>query len=417
MVQAALCAPKRKSRSMSSEDAPYPLRSRAESGFTAAAQRARMTLLIAWRNLVHDRIRFAITLVGIAFSTILMGIQLGMLLNFVHTISTIVDHAGADLWITAEGVPSVDLATPQQERRRYQAMAADGVASAESYMLHFGFLKRPDGVRQIVVVIGVDPDAEMGLPFDLVDGVDARQALAEPDGAIIDRLYQEKLGVRGLGETLEINGRRIRIVGFTNGIRTFTQSPYVFMSLAKARTLFIPPDNDISYVLVRVAPGHRPEEVAATLSARMSEVEVLTAAEIAARSQYHWLVTTGAGVTLVSSTLLAIFVGVVIVAQTLYASTMDRLPEYAVIRAMGGPRSYLYKIIIQQAVLGGLFGAAVGLVVIALVVAGTRQLSAAPEVPPWLALGIVVATMLMCVAASVGSIGKVMRIDPVKVFR
>jgi putative ABC transport system permease protein len=402
---------------MLSTDSLYLLRSRVESVSAAASKGARMTLLIAWRNLVHDRIRFAITLVGIAFSTILMGIQLGMLLNFVHTISTIVDHAGADLWITAEGVPSVDLATPLQERRRFQAMSVEGVAAAEPYMLHFGFLKRRDGVRQIVVVIGIDPDATMGLPFSMVDGTSAQEALATPDGAVIDRLYADKLGIKTLGETVEINSHRIRVVGFTNGIRTFTQAPYVFMSLAKARSLFYAPDNDIAYVLVRVAEGHRPEAVAATLAARMSEVEVMTAAQFAERSQNYWLITTGAGVTLISSTLLAIFVGVVIVAQTLYASTMDRLPEYAVIRAMGGPRSYLYKIIIQQAVLGGLFGAAVGLAVIAVIVAFTRNLSSAPEVPLWLAFGIVVATVLMCVLASIGSIGKVMSIDPVKVFR
>src|SRR5256885_5909033 len=89
---------------------------------------ADLTLLIAWRNLVHDRLRFTVTLVGIAFSTILMGIQLGMLLNFMRTISTIVDHAGADLWIAAHGVPSVDLATPIEERRRFQALAVEGVA-------------------------------------------------------------------------------------------------------------------------------------------------------------------------------------------------------------------------------------------------------------------------------------------------
>jgi putative ABC transport system permease protein len=400
-----------------SGDTLFALKSRAESASAAASKGARMTLLIAWRNLVHDRIRFAITLTGIAFSTILMGIQLGMLLNFVHTISTVVDHAGADLWITAEGVPSVDLATPLQERRRFQAMSVEGVAAAEPYMLHFGFLKRPDGVRQIVIVIGIDPDATMGLPFAMVDGQSAKDALAEPDGAVIDRLYADKLGIRTLGETVEINSHRIRVVGFTDGIRTFTQAPYVFMSLAKARSFFYAPDNDIAYVLVRVAEGYRPEAVAAALSARMSEVEVLTAGQLAWRSQYYWLVTTGAGITLVSSTLLALLVGVVIVAQTLYASTMDRLPEYAVIRAMGGPRSYLYRIIVQQAVLGGMFGAAIGLAIIAVVVVFTRNMSSAPEVPLWLAFGIVAATIGMCVIASIGSIGKVMTIDPVKVFR
>ncbi len=396
-----------------------PLSTRQESmqGVTAGPSGARMTFLIAWRNLVHDRMRFAITLVGIAFSTILTGVQLGMLLNFIHTVSIIVDNAGADLWITADGVPSIDLATPMQERRRFQALAVNGVAAAEAFMIHFGFLQRNDGVRQIVLVVGVAPNAQMGLPFFMVEGGSPKQALSEPDGAVIDRLYAEKLGIHKLGERFEVNGHRFRVVAFTRGIRTFTQAPYVFMSLANARSLFYPPDNDTAYVLIRVAEGFRPSDVGAALSTHMPEVEVLSSFQLALRSQYYWLVTTGAGLTLISSTLLAIFVGVVIVAQTLYASTMDRLPEYAVIRAMGGPRSYLYKIIIQQAMLGGLFGATIGLGIIAVVVVSTDHLSSRPEMPMWLLFCLVLTTIFICVTASIGSIGKVMKIDPVKVFR
>lgn len=387
------------------------------SYFSGMTNATGMTFLIAWRNLVHDRIRLAITLIGIAFSTILTGIQLGMLLNCIHTVSIIVDNAGADLWITAVGVPSVDLATPMEGRRRFQAMTVKGVAVAEPYLLHFAFLKRSDGVRQIVIVLGMEADAEMGLPFSLAKTSDARELLSSPDGVIIDSLYAEKLGIHALGERFEINGHRFRVVAFSKGVRTFTQSPYVFMSLANARSLFYPPDNDIAYVLVRVAQGYSPEIVASMLRERIPEVEVLTAAQLAGRSHYYWLVTTGAGITLIGSTVLAIFVGIVIVAQTLYASTMDRLPEYAVIRAMGGPRSYLYKIIIQQAILGGVLGATIGLIVVGIVVYFTQDLNSRPEVPLWLAFSMMVTTIIMCVAASVGSIGKVMTIDPVKVFR
>jgi len=110
-------------------------------------------------------------------------------------------------------------------------------------------------------------------------------------------------------------------------------------------------------------------------------------------------------------------VGAVIVAQTLYASTMDRLPEYATIRAMGGPRIYLYKIVIKQAVVGGLFGYLIGIAIVVACARLARGSSASPEVPWWLALGIGGITVLMCVAASLVSVNKVTSIDPVKVFR
>ncbi len=376
-----------------------------------------LTLLIAWRNLVHDRVRFAVTLIGIAFSTILMGIQLGMLLNFMHTTSTIVDHAGADLWIAAHGVRSVDLATPLEERRRFQALAVDGVATAEPYLLQFGFWKRADGVRETVIIVGVDPHAEMGSPWAMLPGRSIHDALSTPDGVIIDRLYAAKLGVDSLDQLVEINDHRARVTGFTEGIRTFTQSPYVFTSLRNARLLTNRADVDITYVLIRLAEGGAPQAVGQALAARMPDVDVLRPGEFSIKSRSYWLFTTGAGTTMISSSILALLVGVVIVAQTLYASTMDRLPEYATIRAMGGPRSYLYKIVIKQAVIGGLLGYLAGIAIVALLAYLARNSSASPEVPWWLASGVGIMTVLMCVGASLVSLNKLTSIDPVKVFR
>jgi putative ABC transport system permease protein len=376
-----------------------------------------LTLLIAWRNLVHDRVRLAVTLIGIAFSTILMGLQLGMLLNFMHTTSTIVDHAGADLWIAAHGVRTVDLATPLEKRRRFQSLDVDGVSIAEPYLLQFAFWKKADGIRETVIIIGVDPHAEMGLPWAMLPDRSIHDALSTPDGVIIDRLYAEKLGVDALDQLVEINDHRARVTGFTDGIRTFTQSPYVFTSLRNARLLSNRTDDDITYVLIRLAQGRPAETVRQVLSARMPDVDVLNPAEFSNKSRNYWLFTTGAGTTMIGSSILALLVGVVIVAQTLYASTMDRLPEYATIRAMGGTKTYLYKIVIKQAVIGGLLGYLIGIVTVVALAYLARNSSASPEIPLSLALGIGVVTVLMCVAASLVSMNKVTSIDPVKVFR
>jgi putative ABC transport system permease protein len=384
----------------------------------APAWQPRLTYLIAWRNLVHDRMRFAVTLVGIAFSTLLMGIQLGMLLNFMHTTSILVDNAGADLWITAHGIRTVDLATPLEERRRFQALKVAGVAAAEPYLLGFGFWKRTDGVRETVFVAGINPDATMGKPWNLLSGANARDLLLSPDGVVLDRLYAEKLSVDSIGQTFEINDHRVRVTGFTSGIRTFTQSPYIFTSLRHARAISFSQEADpMTYVLVRVADGYAPDAVAKELRANVPGADVLTADEFSQRSRNYWLFSTGAGITVISGAVLALFVGVVIAAQTLYASTMDRLPEYATIRAMGGPRSYLYAIVLKQALIGGFLGYLVGMTITLVLVHLGRDASAAPEMTWWMALGIGAAIELMCAAASIVSLNKVTSIDPVGVFR
>ena len=64
--------------------------------------------------------------------------------------------------------------------------------------------------------------------------------------------------------------RGARITGFTWGIRTFTQSPYVFTTVNRARD-FVGRDRDhITYVLVSVEPGASRDQVIAELEqARM----------------------------------------------------------------------------------------------------------------------------------------------------
>ncbi|MBC8067214.1 MAG: ABC transporter permease [Deltaproteobacteria bacterium] len=374
-----------------------------------------MTTLLAWRNLAHDRVRLGVTLVGIVFSVVLMGMQTGLLVGFSRTTSALVDNAQADLWMVPKGTLDVDLGGPLDERRRFQALAIAGIERAEPYLIYFSRWKRPDGGTESVQLVGTEPDAILGGPWNLVEG--SFEDLRRPDGVIIDRLYAGKLGVDAIGDSVEINGRRARVVGFTRGIRTFTQSPYVFTSLVNARRFVGEPETTAGYVLLGLAPGSDVAAVEAEIEARIPEVEVFQKHAFSKSSSDYWLYTTGAGFSLIISALLGLVVGIVIVAQTLYASTIDRLPEYATLKAMGAPSSYLYRIIVTQALIGAAIGYTVGIAIVALLVLGSAEASAAPVLPLWLVGWLGALTLLMCVAAAVISIRKVTAIDPVGVFR
>ena len=118
--------------------------------------------------------------------------------------------------------------------------------------LDFSAWKRPDGGTETITLVGVAPDATMGLPWNIVREENPGHLLAQPDGVLIDHLYADKLGVAALGQLGEINGVKIRIVGVTHDIRTFTQSPFVFTSLDSARRLMGLGDTHLSYVQSRV---------------------------------------------------------------------------------------------------------------------------------------------------------------------
>lgn len=374
-----------------------------------------MTSLLAWRNLAHDRVRLVVTLVGIVFSVVLMGMQTGLLVGFAQTTSGLVDHASADLWVVPKGTLDVDIGAPLDERRRYQTLAVAGVERAEPYLVTFARWQRPDGGTESIQLVGHRLGDRLGGAWNLDGG--SIEDLRRPDGVIIDRLYANKLGVEGIGDLVEINGRRARVVGFTRGVRTFTQSPYVFTTLANAQAYSGAPSTQAGYILVDVAAGHDPAQVEADIEARIPDVEVYRAADFAESSTNYWLFTTGAGFSLIISALLGLVVGVVIVAQTLYASTIDRLPEYATLKAMGAPNSYLYRIIVTQAAISAVIGYTVGIVIVTGLVFASREASATAVLPLWLAVDLGLLTFGMCIAAALFSIRKVMSIDPVGVFR
>jgi len=58
-----------------------------------------MILILASRNLFHDRIRLIATVVGIVFSIVLVTVQLGVFVSFERMVTTLIDHAQADFWI------------------------------------------------------------------------------------------------------------------------------------------------------------------------------------------------------------------------------------------------------------------------------------------------------------------------------
>ncbi|MBI1786599.1 MAG: FtsX-like permease family protein [Acidobacteria bacterium] len=370
---------------------------------------------LALRNLFHDKVRLAVTLTGIVFAIVLIIIQLGLFLGFTDITSMLVQHSAADLWIAARGVTNLDSGRPFSESKLYQALATPGVASAEKYIVQFAVWKRPDGSPESCEVVGFNPDSMTGGPWNLIEGSAA--ALKTVDTVILDDFYRKKLGVARVGDTAEINGHRARVVGFTKGIRAFTTSPHVFTAYKNALNYTRVGERETAYVLVKAMPGIAPAELKRRLAARLSDVDLYTTAEWARKTTNYWMFTTGAGGVVLMAAVMGLLVGLVVVAQTIYATTMDHLREFGTLKAMGASNGYIYRVIVKQAVASALLGYTLALAISIPVVRLSRQSSALILLPWELGLLTFGIAVMMCVAASVVSINKVTAIDPAMVFK
>src|SRR5215467_2890427 len=241
---------------------------------------------LARRNLFHDKVRLTVTVTGIVFAVVLIVVELGLFAGFTSTTSSLVDHSGADLWVTSKHVPYVELGVPFSERKLYQVRALPGVQEAQKLITRWTQWKRADGREESVQIVGIDPDSQLLRPWNLVEGT--VQGLKRPDAIIMDEIYKEKLGVSHVDELFEIRGHRARIVGFTRGIRSFTTSPYVFTTFKKAQDYATVDANQTIFVLVKIAPGANVEQVRHAIIGNVKDVEVFTSHEFSRMTQIYW---------------------------------------------------------------------------------------------------------------------------------
>jgi len=373
--------------------------------------------LLARRNLFHDRIRFAVTLTGIVFALVLIIIQFGLFLGFTTTTSNNIDHSGADIWIVFHGVGYFDTGRMFSERKFYEVLSVPGVRQAEKYIQNFAYWKKPDGGVENVQVIGFHRGSGLGEPWNLVEGSVLNVKLE--DGVIVDELYKEKLGVSKIGDRVEIGDHRARVVGFTRGIRSFTTSPFVYTSFKNALNYTRPEarEDQLAYILVTVAPGVRSREVLESLRARLTDVDIYTREEFSRRTRFYWMFTTGAGLAVLTAALMGLVVGVAVVAQTIYAATMDHIREYGTLKAMGASNGYLYRVLIEQAAWSAVLGYAFAMFAAHFIVQASEKGGALILLPPAMKIAMLVLAVFMCIAAALVSINKVTRIDPAMVFR
>ena len=127
---------------------------------------------------------------------------------------------------------------------------------------------------------------------------------------------------------------------------------------------------------------------------------------------------TGAGLALITGMVLGAIVGIVIVAQTLYASTKDHLNEFATLRALGASASYIHAVILIQAMLSAVLGYAAGMLLAMLAIyrLSVRVPTLTIVMTPKIAAYLFALTVGMCIFAAITAIRKVTRIDPAGVF-
>lgn len=371
---------------------------------------------LARKNLLHDRLRFFITVAGVAFAVTLVLVQVGLFLGLLDKASVTIRNANAEIWVTSRNTPNVDFAHTFPQTAVLRARGVPGVERAENLIVAFMNIQLPSGATEGSLVYALEDFEFWRLPWKVAEGAppaDLRRGYV----LLMDRSAALRYGPFALGEHREIQGRRFRIVGATEEAASFTTTPIVFMDYHNAQELQEQLRGATTYVLVKVAPGADVAAVKAELQRRLPYNDVFTREEWARRSRDYWVRSTGLGMSMGVTVFLGVLVGIVIVAQTLYTSAVEHIKEFGTVKAIGGSNADIYRILGEQALVAAVVGFTVG----AALSYAARPVMAGLHLnvllSPAFSAAVFVGTVLMCLGAALFSFRRVAGIDPALVFR
>lgn len=369
----------------------------------------------ALATLWHDRQRYAPGILAVAFSALLIALQFGLLLGLFSITSIPIDRTHADIWMGAPEVLSVDLGRPVRESYLARLASQPEVTQVEPYLQGFAYWAKPDGGTELCMVIGSRlSDDSLGTVTELTP--DLRTRLTEPGAIVIDESDMERLGIKRIGDTAEVSGNRVRVVGLTHGLKSLA-GPYVFASINTARPLLRLLPEQITYVLARCKNPDDAPKVVARVGKEYENVSVFTSADFSVRSRLHWLFKTKAGIALGYAAALGLLVGAVVTSQTLYAATAASMREFAVLRALGIPRWRIASMVMAQSFWVGAIGVILGFLGVHAAKALATTLGANVLLPTWLQIAASVTTLLMALLSGLAALRSLRLVEPAMLLR
>jgi putative ABC transport system permease protein len=143
----------------------------------------------------------------------------------------------------------------------------------------------------------------------------------------------------------------------------------------------------------------------------------LTRKEIVRHEIRHWIGNTPVGFIFIAGVAVALMVGSIVVYIVLSADITKQIGEYATLKAMGYPNRYLFRVVLEQALILGLISylAAFALSLVLYQVVGT-----AANLPITMTLGrqgiVFVSTLAMCCLSGAIAMQKLRKADPADLF-
>lgn len=318
-------------------------------------------IFVAIRMLTADSAKYLALIFAIGFSSFLIAHQSSIFWSLMdRTASQITDVSDAKIWVMDRSTQYVDEIKPLPDDALTAVRGAPGVKWAVPYYKGLPRAKTSDGRYRLVILLGVDDATLIGAPRKMVLG--SVEDLRQPDAVVVDRAGFESLFPNEryrLGDILEFNDRRAKIVGISDAGAPFQTFPVFYTRYSTARTFQGPERNLMSLILAEPENGVDRNEVCTAIE-RSTGYRALTGESFANETILYYMKNTGIPVNFGITVLTAILVGAVVSAQTLYLFVLENLKHFGALKAIGVRTPVIAGMVFLQSMIVGAIGYAFG---------------------------------------------------------
>jgi putative ABC transport system permease protein len=364
--------------------------------------------------MVAGKGRFAFSVAGALVATLLLSFVLALYRGWNERLTAYIDQTDADLWLVQRGAESFFSPSVVNQRNLDIVKAIDGVERSGALVGKTLRMHHGDGAYD-VYIMGFDaaqadqPVGGLGGPLHIVRG----SGTPRTGEIVIDQILADIAGI-DIGDTVTASTQTFKVVGISSG-GNLGVTLLCFVDRPEAQRL-IGDYPIVSYVLVKTAPG-RQAEVAAAIREANPYVDVFPTSTFAESSRR--VLRRSILPVLAVVVVLVFVVGSIVVGLTIYTSTIEKQREFGVLKALGTPGYRLVSIVLQQSFVCCLLGFALGEAGVVGAVALTKHF--VPQfvtlIKPGDVAVVFVAVLVMGAGASLLPIQRVLRVDPLAVFK
>ena len=316
---------------------------------------------LASRMLTHRKGRLIISMCGIAFSVIIMFMEIGFFNGINDSQANLPPLLRADLVVMEQRRYSMLESNTFRRIRLQQALAFDEVTEAIPFYEGMGtIVNNRDQRLRAIYILAFPPEKTSPLA---VPGLEKYvDQLRIKGNVVFDRLSRDLYGDIKPGARIMLNGRPHNVVGTVEIGPNLKVDGYVIMGDVTMEERNV---DKINLGLLRVKAGTDIQALKQKLIAALpKDILVMTPEEARVREVDFTIEKTPTGSVFGAGVVIGLIIGIIICYQILFNEITDQMPQYATMKAVGFSKKFLITLVMKQALLLAILGFIPGLLAV-----------------------------------------------------